>query len=255
MELTYYDIRPNPELDAGKQRQREKTYGSDTASNASSSRQLGPREIKRRPLPPGPTYSAPAELPQPLRIQRQLPPQPGATQSMTPHQPHPIETNSCASSPQQQWTPPWDPNDYAFDHNSSPHNPYFGESEHFQSQDVVGPQSTNDRYQSNDYPDSPQSYAIDPRPIMPHSYSEPQPARHHHSSPVSSPYQPGSSPVAPYNSSPPVHQSPPALPEIPPRTNRISTSPTKYASYRDGPRRESVAQHDVPQLWTAYGDA
>lgn len=57
IELTFYDSRPKPDTLSEKRKQREKSHStaSDlTTSSTAGARQLGPRDIKRRPLPPGP---------------------------------------------------------------------------------------------------------------------------------------------------------------------------------------------------------
>ncbi|KPI40436.1 Ingression protein fic1 [Cyphellophora attinorum] len=76
LEMTYYDTKHNPEIEATKERQRQRanTPNSD-AGSLSGPRQLGPREIKRRPLPTGrsnnsspagsPAYISPEYRPQP----------------------------------------------------------------------------------------------------------------------------------------------------------------------------------------------
>src|SRR5271170_7358279 len=69
LEMTYYDIRPKADTAAerrgGKGRSSSGFSSAPHSGNVPTQRQLGPREVKRRPLPPGPADSSPLTRPNP----------------------------------------------------------------------------------------------------------------------------------------------------------------------------------------------
>lgn len=264
VELTYYDTRPLPETSSERRRQRDKSHSiaSDAPSTASTSRQLGPREIKRRPLPPGPgDYSSPTS----------------ATQSP---EPRPLE-----DVPNGMWT--------NRGHNTSHHQPRPPKQRIPETPDDVG-SGLDSEYDQDPYDSPPPSQAMyqqrppsdlcyDDFDRIDHQYSEPgsyhrtsyapdgmRPAQN--SLPLktadsssgavsdrSNPDSPRNTPTqSPYHSSPlprtPPHSSSsmPAQPHL--WQNRSSVSPTKHAVYRDSPLRHSISHVDLPQTETSFPD-
>lgn len=68
MELTYYDTRPKDGMVLEKKRQRDKAEqgrANSTKDDGTGPRRLGPREVKRRPLPTDPLTSTTVERPSP----------------------------------------------------------------------------------------------------------------------------------------------------------------------------------------------
>ncbi|ETN41129.1 uncharacterized protein HMPREF1541_03064 [Cyphellophora europaea CBS 101466] len=218
LEMTYYDTKPNAEIEATKERQRQRANSPATNSSPHSApRQLGPREIKRRPLPTGPGLAGaqPADFPQPLRIQNR--------QQVTPTE-QPAYVHPHYVPQPQQYVGPEGPDDYEQYRN----NPYADQYEvRDREYDFEATQPTYDGGFSQSLPPVP----MEPPPLE---------ARHSDPGPLSSSPQQGSSY---YNSSPPVRPSP-----TDPRSHRMSSSPTKYAAYRDSPLRQSIAPQDVPSL-------
>lgn len=76
VELTYYDLRPREERASERKKQRERTStpNSDIAAQASAVRQLGPREVRRRPLPASPASTTPI-TPSPVQTPPAVTPQ------------------------------------------------------------------------------------------------------------------------------------------------------------------------------------
>ena len=238
VEMTYYDTRVNPELEAEKRRQLEKTSRSESAYSGSAPRQLGPREIKRRPLPPGPVHHGTPDLPQPLRI----PPRISHSEQVRPSS---VSERQLPPRPtlQQHWSTPESANDYDYDRihiDSRAREVDYANG--FETQDDYGFQLEYDSYNDDQYFDGEhpqqdqhartyQRWAEEPMSVSPHS--EP------------------SSPYSPYNSSPPIRQSPPAMPEQPSRAQRMGVSPVKYNAHRDSPLRQSMSQHEMPILPSA----
>jgi hypothetical protein len=221
LEMTYYDTKPNPEIEATKERQRQKaTSTANDTSSLSGPRQLGPREIKRRPLPTGPglAQAQPADFPQPLRLQ--------SRQSQTPpNQPAYVHPHYVPQP--QQYVGPEGPDDYEQYCSPTPYEDAYTTRDHPQ----------NFEQQHAGYDEYTQSL-----PPIPMEHPRPPPLEAHHSDPgpftSSSPY-----------GSPHYNSSPPARPmNNDPRAHRMSSSPTKYAAYRDSPLRQSMAPHDVPSL-------
>jgi hypothetical protein len=243
IELTYYDTRPKPESAVDKRRTRDKSnsLASDATSSLSASRQLGPREIRRRPLPPGPGgYSSPG----PEQDMQDQWLQDGSDDYADNQY---TNSNPPPRPPKQKFIPET-PDDVGYDL-----NPQFGpglyESQ-IPSRGSHAPTYSDPRHDSFSPYDEPDGYdnAYQPRPLpqQPHTPS--------HSRPTSS-----SAPHSPYED-PPYHSSSPRVtpqatpPQAQQWSNRMSTSPTKYASYRDSPLRQSVTQREMPDLGPRYPD-
>lgn len=291
VELTYYDSRPRPETPSTSERKRQQLREkslqstSDTGlGNSPGARQLGPREITRRPLPPGPGGNS---SPQPY--------------PHTPEQhPSPIQTDS----PPDVWVPERSDNTNAMLH---------------PRKHAVMPETPDDigfemgtQYPPQPYDQSPSTHQYDPSPDTRPPPSHPHQKRHsqQHYSPYTEPSvqpsprrddfrrsqgyganrqgshdsytadytdpllydnssrnsmgrppsnfdstTPPQSPQAPINTSP-YHSSPPqrTSPQPPLVTTaqsqswqrRGSASPTKHAPYRDSPLRQSISQYEIP---------
>ncbi|EXJ94852.1 hypothetical protein A1O1_03250 [Capronia coronata CBS 617.96] len=260
VELTYYDTRPLPELSSGKKKQRDKAHSiaSDAASTASTSRQLGPREIKRRPLPPGPGgYSSPTtQSPEPW------PSEDPATNTW----PGREYTNSHPPPRPPKQRIPETPDDVGYDFYSDYESTAYDPPSRSRGRNQQRPSSHEyyeDLNRMGHQPNAPNSYPIDPY--------EPDDMR---SGRISLSHQTGGSPgriptdiapadssrnissQAPYQSSPtsPLPSSP-SIPSQPqPWQKRSSTSPTKHGVYRDSPLRQSVTHVDLLQPEMGYPD-
>ncbi|KAL2408139.1 hypothetical protein ABEF95_002001 [Exophiala dermatitidis] len=267
VELTYYDTRPQPDLSSERKKSRDNAHStaSDAPSTGSTSRQLGPREIKRRPLPPGPGgHSSPVSAPRPPEewpaeeAQPSMEPGGGYTDSNPPPRP-----------PKQRM--PETPDDVGYGIQPQYERDVYHSAARSQAPRQQRPPS-HDHYdnfgrvpQQYDQPDPYRIESYDPedlrlaRQSMPQQRREssgnsfpdmsiPDPPRH---SPAQSPYQ--SSPPArtPPHSISPI-SSAPAQPQ--PWQSRSSTSPTKHAVYRDSPLRHSISQIDMPQPVPNYPD-
>jgi hypothetical protein len=247
IELTYYDTRPKPESAVDKRKTRDKSNSmvSDATSSLSASRQPGPREIRRRPLPPGPGgYSSPA-LDQDVQDQWL---QDGSDDYMD----HKYTNSNPPPRPLKQKFIPETPDDVGYEL-----NPHFGPGPYEPQLPSRGQQLSTYNDPRHDYSDSfppyeePDSYdnAYQPRHLsqQPHTPS--------HSRPTSS-----SAPHSPYQD-PPYHSSPPRMtpqatpPQAQSWNNRMSTSPSKYATYRDSPLRQSVTQHDMSERAPRFPDS
>lgn len=216
--MTYYDTKPNPEIEATKERQRQRAHtpGSDTGS-LSGPRQLGPREIKRRPLPTGPGLqnAQPADYPQPLRLQNR-------SNNTSPAQSPAYVSPQYMPQPQQWNGGPEGPDDYEQYSQPQPH-PMQDDMYDF-----------DPRYGDDPY------YAQSTLPQVPMPQHPPLETRRSDPTPLTSSPHPAS-PYAEYSSSPPARSSPADL-------RRMSASPTKYAAYRDSPLRHSTTHQDIPAL-------
>lgn len=263
VELTYYDTRPKPEASPERRRQRDNTYSSasDGPGTPSGPRQLGPREIKRRPLPPGPGgYSSPVSAPQtPERFAAEESPDgwnlngQGNT-SMRPS-PHSLRQRM-----------PETPDDVGHDLQYLP-DPYDHPPQRPLPHEQLLPFDIyHEEYDSAGYgPDEPSQYGMDrhaPTPL-PNAQplqaypttGSPQPEPEQYSTPPSPYNLPANSP---YHSSPPPRTTPqatpPRLPQSQSRQNRLSTSPTKHAVYRDSPLRQSISHIEISGPGDSYPD-
>ncbi|KIW11509.1 hypothetical protein PV08_10810 [Exophiala spinifera] len=272
IELTYYDTRPKPEVSPERKKQREKTHSlvTDIASTASGSRQLGPREIKRRPLPPGPGgYSSPTSAgitPERLPVDEPLgswnsqnytnsnpPPRP-------PKQPMPETPDDVGfglpshyspdpyapPQPDTYETPP-PPVHHSQDQQRSSNIPYNDDRRQLRLQESPDYYSTED-YTTATLPSTAQlqPYVTDELPQV-------------EAGQVPSPQSPYSqSAQSPYYSPPSNRTTPQATPPWPAqnqrRQSRGSASPTKHAVYRDSPLRQSISQHDMTRSENRHFD-
>ena len=249
IELTYYDTRPKPEIpvEARKQRDQAHSTASEVNSSSSASRQLGPRDIKRRPLPPGPGgYSSPVSDRWPAE---------GETEISSDHAY--LSTNPPPRPPKQKFIPET-PDDVGYELNPrfgpQSYEPLYQPTSSYQqnySPDDVQPEyepSTAPYPESETYTDDPFMQQLPPRRPKSRSGSE---ARLQ--APTHSPYEmpdPSS-----YQSSPPL-RTPPSTPpynaQMQPWNPRASTSLTKYTAYRDSPLRQSVIQTNMPESAMEY---
>ncbi|KEF62742.1 uncharacterized protein A1O9_00715 [Exophiala aquamarina CBS 119918] len=273
IELTFYDSRPKPEALFDKRKQRDKSHStaSDIAASAGAgSRQLGPREIKRRPLPPGPGgYSSPAsaqntpEQPPFSTIQPDFapdawinrqqnntnpPPRPPKHPVM-PETPDDIGYDLVSECPQDQYEPMPPAMKHSYDQRSTSFEGGHGQQRHHFDQ----------RHSSQEYYDDdaiPDQYAMDVYGEIPPMQEQPLPMIHR-ASRSHDPYEPNTPPrhgqpasnTSPYYSSPPT-QAIQSMPGVPgpqplPWQSRGSPSPTKHAVYRDSPLRQSISRHDM----------
>ncbi|KIW68835.1 hypothetical protein PV04_04755 [Phialophora macrospora] len=256
IELTYYDTRPKPDLSAESKKQRDKSHSvaSDAPNSASGPRQIGPRDIKRRPLPPGPGgYSSPASA-VPTTSERW-----STEERPASYGGHGYTNSNPPPRPPKQKFVPETPDDVGYDL-----NPQFGpdsyEPQYESSLSYHGRHTSNvQNYESSiiPYPE-PEAFPEDPY------QSRSLPAQPIQSRPVSElphpeqPFRSASQP--PYDMpEPPLYRSPPATPPAAAMQNqqwngRTSTSPTKYAAYRDSPLRQSISQADMPRIAPSYPD-
>lgn len=274
IELTYYDSRAKPDAlpDNSKQRDKSHSTASDvTTSTTAGARQLGPREIKRRPLPPGPGgHSSPAspintpdqrpmssvqaDFEPDAWINRQQnntnpPPRPPKHPVM-PETPDDVGYDFVSEYPQEQYEAMPPVMNLSYDRRSSS----------FENEQMHQNQPFDQRHPPQDYYDGHDldQYNMDAYQQT-QSMHEQRPHSNHRGSrsrgqfEASTPPRP-SQPVS--NSS--SHQSSPhnqplqILPSMPMQQqsptwqNRGSPSPTKHAVYRDSPLRQSISQHEMP---------
>jgi hypothetical protein len=271
MELTYYDTRPKDEAVLEKRRNKEKTEHTISRGNSSNNddvgqRRLGPREVKRRPLPTDPFMSTPVERPSPPEQVHSAP------------LPQTYQDDPAYDS-QQQYSDHWGPDSHYHSQTNTESLPHPDE----QSMDQFNyeiPQS-NDEYpqplatsQTEIVYQDPSSYQILGRrgthpdsdsfsfhsaqsslPVTPAHPSNHNsfPAELHHSSQSSDQPPNRSSPnqvSTTYGSSPPsfIHDRyAPGSSDLqnPPHFRRYSTSPVKNDVFRDSPLRQSISQHDI----------
>jgi hypothetical protein len=239
MELTYYDTRPKDETVLEKRREKTRHTSQSTAgSEAGGPRHLGPREIKRRPLPPSPAGSSPSQNP------LKAPPAPAQ---------QPSETYEQAMMPRRQVSQTHYDNDRSYYSNSQYRQPQQYPDESTQGIHQEPPRDyTYDDLQPyeeaapmhEDFHSSPSCYpSLDDPPS--HSQYAPQPLRQR--------WDDDQRPMA-YTTTPPSQQwsspssIPPTVQPTDPRTtptfNRYSTSPIKNVPFRDSPLRQSISHHD-----------
>ena len=270
IELTYYDSRPKDE--AGLERKREKERNDAGAAGnpgAGGTRHAGPREIKRRPLPPDPMGSSPAiktpavdnvhSSPMPVlnNIQSYSALAPSYDDSVndysypdTAHYSTPDHTRPHANEH-------YDQRQFADEYRqSSPH-------EYFTPQDQYYPHSSHrdefeqgeDLLRNNAQSFQPNQYNFQSSPVTQSPYQRPGGDERRHSAQPSFPVRDvlPSAPSSSYASSPPAHSSPGVIRSAPgsgdhrhrAQLNRFSTSPIKSDLYRDSPLRQSISHHEV----------
>ena len=261
IELTYYDIRPRDESVIEKRRESERNalgsrnHTPDKSGSIGGPRQLGPREIKRRPLPADPTGSSP------------LPPRPSLPEH--PHSspgPYTTQIHDYQAPVQDTWHPPYqqsmaNPSTPNNDHNSSgPYDftlPPRGQDPEPQDyryhDDAYNPSNYDETEQSaplpepNDssYMSSRQSYQ--PQQLPHTSFADRFDDRRHSAQPTFPSHDHDYQTSSQYGSSPP---GPPQIQGSAEgrqqgRVNRYSTSPIKNDNYRDSPLRQSVSHSQI----------
>ncbi|EXJ73875.1 uncharacterized protein A1O5_03637 [Cladophialophora psammophila CBS 110553] len=259
IELTYYDARPKPEPLAEKQKQRDKSQSitSDAPSIPSGSRQLGPREIKRRPLPPGPG-GQPSTAQAAERWGQEESPEAflghGYTNSNPP--PRPPKQKFIPETPDDvgyDLNPRFGPDSYEPPQSSSSSYHQRQASSNFQDSchDPVARYEEQELYAMDSY----QQPALLPEPQQSLSVPGPPPPEHHSSSAPHSPYNMPDHPL--YHSSPPrmtPQATPPPAMQNQHWNGRTTTSPTKYAAHRDSPLRQSISQQDMLEATPTYSN-
>lgn len=278
MELTYYDTRPKEVSLSGKRPDKERLEngrGATRSNDGSGPRRLGPRDVKRRPLPAEPVVPAVAE--------RLSPPE------QVHSAPLPLSRSNgslqiSAEEYDAQWAPDSQyhayngdenahytelPSTSGWDHNLPPNH-----GEHPQHHEAMEaacqgqPLSNNSNMSSpSDRPDSDAfSYhsarsSLPITPLQPYAQASSADERrrltyHSHSSPTpSSPY---SLPPA-YGPPPPATGYEQAFPGSSDTQNRdalrrYSTSPIKSDVFRDSPLRHSMSQNDVDPLFARHDE-
>jgi hypothetical protein len=251
MEMTYYDTRVDAEQLTDKKRSRAKGDSSSGERNPlSGPKQLGPREIQRRPLPQSPGQPQTNDMPAPLKIQSRQQQSPPRAQ---------MHGHPQALQPQHQYqsrSPPETPDDYGYEYALDEYDQYEPYQPNHTQHKQQHNQQAYDDYHYQDFDDPGYQQQGDTfRPLY-ESHTPPQvpPKTPWHQSQHSDPFQGGSPHShppslghAPMHSSPPAHESPPAPPPDMYRDHRVSASPTKYVPYRDSPLRQSMS-HQEPQL-------
>ena len=272
MELTYYDIRPPDASVLNKRNPSEDPFNStarrtgNKLRSTNESKHFGPREIKRRPLPPDPTGQTP---PRPILPEIHSSPIP-QTQTFDLHDTH-----------LDQWAP--DLNVHAFTNPSTPNHPneHLDESKSpydFElprervplqtSPNVDATQRPHHRsYDNYENPDTPGSggyshqddqnsfYQSQDESLFRtpgyddrrHSAQPTFPSQNKQQIPSSSPYgssPPGSSPFRPAPSSGDLRKRA--------QFNRFSTSPTKNEMFSASPLKQSMSHND---FGSAYEEA
>ncbi|KAK5413213.1 hypothetical protein LTR06_004640 [Exophiala xenobiotica] len=273
IELTYYDSRPKPEVSSERRKQREKSQSivSDVQNSSSGSRQLGPREIKRRPLPPGPGgYSSPVSISHTPEYapseeatnawtaqdhgQSHAPPRP--PKQLMFETPDDVGFGLQSQYPLESYGPPGtEPYDLSPPplrppkEQQRPSNDYYNQPQRHSS-----PHDTSDYYTTDGYRERPLPPTQPTHPYVTGESPRPEPDR------LPSPHSPlnNAPDHTPYHSSPPNRTTPQATPPRPgqgqTRQGRGSTSPTKHAVYRDSPLRHSISQHEMPHPEYSYPD-
>ena len=264
IELTYYDTRPKDEPTSEKRRGGEKNSSRTSSSPAAvgGPRHLGPREVKRRPLPMNPGDSSPATRPKMPDHVHSLPVS-GLTHSeqfesdhyrAPDHNHYPAVHNqqsdpalSFATGSKQQWPP-----EHGYDQPSRsdwPPPPHAYQT------------SSNDGY--IDHSGTQQSYCHSSNSVQSEFHSSPPPMvsyrdldqERRHSAQPSFPTQrklpSGNSAIGTLTttSQPQQESSRSALEsgdyQHQVYGNQYSTSPAKADTYRDSPLRQSISHHEV----------
>jgi hypothetical protein len=278
MELTYYDTRPKDGMATENKREKERSEYSrlnSSSNDAASPRKLGPREVKRRPLPADPSQSIPVGRPPP----------PAQVQSAPPPQLHRDEPRcNRQQETDEQWA--HDPYYHNFTSSVSPRCCDVPSSDRFEH-DLSGSTIESGQPQVathiNRSPHSTSSYgnfghpdeipgsdgfsshsawpSFPATPARPMQHMNPADERHHSAQPLDSMQTRSSlyTTPAPYGSSPPLatqDRSPPGSSNHRNRASfrRYSTSPVKDDVFRDSPLRQSISQHDVDPVSETHYD-
>lgn len=236
MELTFYDSREQPQ--EKRRKERSQTLPSESSSDLSlpSQRSLGPREIRRRPLPSSPASTPPIQTPNDI-AQPQLPqPPPKLPLEEQRPLPHDLEYRTQHQSITQNRQIRRS-SQHEGDHQIMPWQQPLGQRylEHELSQSM----QFNDPYQSpepghlNEFADqgdySVQQHRWQPRPQSVHTYSEPVTPQQ--SQPLFRPSPASSnsdSQVARYH-----------------RHQQSDASPYGTPTYSSSPLKQSVSHHEI----------
>jgi hypothetical protein len=270
VELTYYDTRPKEESAVEKKREKDRSRISSGGNLAATSgpRQLGPREVKRRPLPQGPPGSSP-----PVR-----PPPPDHVHSS----PTPALLSSASNNGRTDHRDIWAPDQHyhsgmeqavsnyeapvahGHDDQRPPANDYTlssrqdfsnameaspSYSDHTGCEQMEMRVEPNEQRYHSDFDAFPSSPATHP------FYQTPRQDDRRHSALHAFPPQNNveNSPPSHYGSSPPARPSPGIVHSAPGSGengqrapfNRYSTSAIKTDAYRDSPLRQSISHHEI----------
>jgi hypothetical protein len=270
VELTYYDTRPKAESALEQRRERERNHTNSGSSPAAVAgpRQLGPREVKRRPLPQGPPGSLPLTRP----------PLPDHVHSAPIPAPHPSPSYNGEPDRRDIWAPDQHyhsgieqpvsnyEKSYTNDHeepsplthdyaHSSPQlfsqiqdtNPSFPDHNGFDRLD------TRMEHAEHSYHSDFNAFPSSPATNSPY-YTPSKDDRRHSAQPAFPPQDiVEHSPSSAYTSSPPVQSSPGMIRSAPgsgdhgkrAQFNRYSTSHSKTDIYRDSPLRQSISHHEI----------
>lgn len=235
MELTFYDSREQPQEKRKKERSQTLPSESNPDPSLPSQRSLGPREIRRRPLPSSPAGSLPAQMPsndeesfqtQPppkLPLDHQRPSSRGRDYQL-PQPPQQVQSRRTSHHESEQRLMPW----------QQPLGQQYLEHELEQSMQYDNPypqaqhHSMFDSEHEQHYTEQQQN-AWHKRPHSMHTYSEPvtpqQSQSHLRPSPASSN---SDSQIARYHHRQQSEQSPYGTP-----------------AYSSSPLKQSLSQHDV----------
>lgn len=272
VELTYYDTRPKDESALAQQRQRAKNRTNSGNSFAATvpggPRQLGPREVKRRPLPQGPPGSSPAVRPQlPDHVHSAPITAPAWNQSSEPSPDHrdlwapDMHYHDGIDRPASHYSSTYESNH--LDQRQPREDPTdFPQRESSVSQEFYQPEDQQQDYHERDL-------SAEPGELNYHSANDPQRSSPTIQSPYYSPnredrrlsIQPAFSPYdnlqqptpLAYTSSPPSNYSPNMIRSAPgsgdhrqrAQVNCYNTTPVKNDSYRDSPLRQSISHHEA----------
>jgi hypothetical protein len=270
VELTYYDTRPKEEPAPEKKREKEKSHISSGGNSAAKGgpRQLGPREVKRRPLPQGPLGSSPTTRP---------PPPDHVHSSPTPAL-HPGPNNNGQGDHRDIWAPDQhyhsgieqtvsnyeasvahghdDQRPLADDYALSSHqdfshaqeaSPSYSDHNGCEKMEMrVEPSEQGYHSDFDTFPSSPATHPF---------YYTPRQDDRRHSTQQTFPSQNivENSPPSPYGSSSPVRPSPGMVRSASgsgdngqhAQFNRYSPSVVKTDAYRDSPLRQSISHHEI----------
>lgn len=270
VELTYYDTRPKEEPAPEKRREKEKSHNNSGGNSVATGgpRQLGPRGVKRRPLPQGPPGSSPTTRP---------PPPDHIHSSPTPAL-HPGPNHNGQEDHRDIWAPdqhyhsgieqtvsnyeasvahghddqrpPAD--DYArsshqdFSHVQEASPSYSNHNGGEKMEMRVEPSEQGYHSDFDTFPSSPATHPF---------YYTPRQDDRRHSTQQTFPSQNivENSPPSPYGSSPPVRPSPGMVRSASgsgdngqhAQFNRYSPSVVKTDAYRDSPLRQSISHHEI----------
>ena len=268
IELTYYDTRPKDEAVLEKKREKDRNRSESNTSGSvytvGGPRQLGPREVKRRPLPPGPGENPPIVRPSITEMHSSPVPVPQLQQGYDPR----LHRNTTWGPDQHYHTLPLTTNSYQIDsklrEQYSQDQPTSQDYHHPPSheysvsgEDFHGPSTSGDFDHTPQLPDpgdqDPQfsHYTHQPQLGAQSTQTSHNPNERRYSA-HASPNMHGSPTYlnSSSNTSPPSAPAPRTTPGSSDHLQRShfngnSTSPVKSDMYRDSPLRQSMSHHDV----------